>query len=125
MLRLHSKTIMKINAVLWIFLILRFTKENHKKKIDDDEFFQWVCCHAKHRQRSEHLQLSVQLDITRYDLSVRTREQYIVKHNVSGNNTNNTETLNPCQVAHLNVGICQTYWISQVSLDTVKSSGSD
>ena len=52
-------------------------------------------------------------------------QQYIVKHNVSGNNTNNTETLNPCQVAHLNVGICQTYWISQVSLDTVKSSGSD
>ena len=47
-------------------------------------------------------------------MSVRSREQYIDNHNVSGNNTNNTETLNPCQVAHLNVGICQTYWISQV-----------
>ena len=34
---------------------------------------------------------------------------------MSGNNTNNmTDSLNPCQVAHLNVGICQTYWISQV-----------
>jgi len=32
MLRLHSKSIMKINAVLLIFLILRFTKNNNFNK---------------------------------------------------------------------------------------------
>ena len=31
--------------------------------------------------------------------------------------TNTTETLNPCQVAQLNVAICQIYWISQVALN--------
>ena len=47
--------------------------------------------------------------------SVQNIYSYQDNSTLPGNNTNNTtESLNPCQVAHLNVGICQTYWISQV-----------
>jgi len=47
--------------------------------------------------------------------SVQNIYSYQDNSTIPGNNTNNmTDSLNPCQVAHLNVGICQTYWISQV-----------
>jgi len=77
MLRLHSKTVFKLNAAFLLFLIL--------------SMFVVI-------------------------LNVATVQNiYPATGNITvASNSSNPESVNPCELAQMSVGICQTYWISQV-----------
>ena len=52
-----------------------------------------------------------------YGLPVHILSEYsllILNQCFCSNDSSSTDNLNPCQVAQINVAVCQTYWISQI-----------
>ena len=76
MLRLHSKTVFKLNAAFLMFLILTM--------------------------------FVIILNVA----TVNNIYPHQGNLTLAANQTD--DTINPCQLAQMNVGICQTFWISQV-----------
>jgi len=77
MMRLHSKTVFKLNAAFLLFLILSM--------------------------------FVIILNVASVS-SIYPRQDNITDLT----NTTNQDYINPCQLAQMNVAICQTFWISQI-----------